>query len=209
MPTFIDEILLDIDWRLSELAKIKIIPIRYKFSPEHKDLQIRYSIPAIYALWEGYIKESLSTYSNYLNMLNIKRNDISLPLLAHQLDSLCDFNTPRVNFDSKQRITKIIDGCLKDVIIIRPNVPTKSNINFKVLNNILERFCIPSVNSKYESKLDKLLYFRNGIAHGEKSLSVDMSQMVEFIDLVENLMFDVVINIEIGQKEKSYQKDLS
>jgi hypothetical protein len=56
MPTFIDEIVADIDWRISELATIKSIPIKYSFRLDHKDIHIKYSIPAIYAIWEGFVK---------------------------------------------------------------------------------------------------------------------------------------------------------
>ncbi|MBK6345590.1 MAG: hypothetical protein IPF68_06575 [Bacteroidales bacterium] len=66
MATFIDEILADIDWRVSELATLKSIPIRYSFRPEHKELQIKYTIPAIYAIWEGFVKSCFVIYSNHL-----------------------------------------------------------------------------------------------------------------------------------------------
>jgi hypothetical protein len=206
MATFLEEILEDINWRIAELATIKSFPIKYNFSLNHKEIQIKYSIPAIYAIWEGFVKNCFITYSNHLNTLSIKRAEISFPLLTHFIDSECDFNNPRVNFDAKQKMVIKIDNLLTEVIRLRPNVPTESNVNFKVLKKILERFCISVVDDKYESGLKKLLFFRNSIAHGENSLVVDMDQMTEFIELIENLMLDIAINIESSEKNGTFRK---
>jgi len=206
MPTFIDEIVADIDWRISELATLKSIPIRYSFRPDHKEIHIKYSMPAIYALWEGFVKNCFVVYSNHLNSLSIRRDEISISLLTHQLDSECDFNSPRANFDSKQRIVALLDSLLAEVIIIKPNVPTESNVNFKVLNKILERFCIDKIDDKYENGLNKLLRFRNTIAHGENSIVVNMTHVTEFTTLIENLMLDIVINIDKNERTGSYKK---
>jgi hypothetical protein len=206
MVTFIDEILADIDWRVSQLATLKSIPIRYSFSPEHKELQIKYTVPAIYAIWEGFVKSSFIIYSNHLNTLSIGRSEIAMPLLTHQLDSECDFNNPRINFDSKQRMVSLLDSLLTDIVTIKPSVPTESNVNFKVLNKILERFCIDKVSDDYEQKLNKLLMFRNKIAHGENSISVNLTHVTEFISTVENLMLDIAINVEQNERVGTYKR---
>jgi hypothetical protein len=206
MVTFIDEILADIDWRVSQLATLKSIPIRYSFSPEHKELQIKYTVPAIYAIWEGFVKSSFIIYSNHLNTLSIGRSEIAMPLLTHQLDSECDFNNPRINFDSKQRMVSLLDSLLTDIVTIKPSVPTESNVNFKVLNKILERFCIDKVSDDYEQKLNKLLLFRNKIAHGENSISVNLTHVTEFISTVENLMLDIAINVEQNERVGTYKR---
>lgn len=207
MSTYLDEILADIEWRVSELAMIKSIPIKYSFRSDHKELHIKYSIPAIYAIWEGFIKSCFTIYSNHLNSLSLKRTEIATALLTHRIDSECDFNNPRQNFESKKRLVELIDNLLGDIIIIKPNVPTESNVNLKVLNKILERFCILKIEETYENGLNKLLLFRNTIAHGENSILVGMNHVTEFITLVENLMLDITINIESCEKNKSYRKN--
>ncbi len=206
MVTFIDEILADIDWKVSELAILKSIPIRYSFRPEHKELQVKYTIPAIYAIWEGFVKSCFVIYSNHLNSLSISRLEIAIPLLTHQIDSECDFNNPRISFDAKQKMVTLIDSLLTDIVTIKPSVPTESNINFKVLNKILERFCIDKVPDHYDSKLNKLLLFRNKVAHGDNSITVNMTHVTEFISTVENLMLDVAINVEQNEKVGTYKK---
>lgn len=206
MVTFVDEILADIDWRISELATIKSLPIKYSFRPDHKEVHIKYSIPAIYAIWEGFVKNCFTIYSNHLNTLGIKRTEISTALLTHQIDSECDFNNPRLNFDTKQKLVEQIDNLLTETIVIKPSVPTESNVNLKVLNKILERFCISKINDSYDRGLNKLLLFRNKIAHGENSITVNMTHVTEFVSLIENLMLDITINIESCERTKTYKK---
>jgi len=206
MVTFVDEILADIDWRISELATIKSLPIKYSFRPDHKEVHIKYSIPAIYAIWEGFVKNCFTIYSNHLNTLGIKRTEISTALLTHQIDSECDFNNPRVNCKTKQKLVEQIDNLLTETIVIKPSVPTESNVNLKVLNKILERFCISKINDSYDRGLNKLLLFRNKIAHGENSITVNMTHVTEFVSLIENLMLDITINIESCERTKTYKK---
>lgn len=204
MASYLDEILVDVNWRISEMANLKFIPFKYNFNKDHKEIHLKYSIPAIYSIWEGFVKNCFTIYSIHLNSLLIKRNEIAAPLLTHQLDSICNFNNPRVNFESKLKMVSIINSTLTDIIIIKSNVPTDSNVNFTILNKILERFCIENVDQSYEKKLNKLLLFRNKIAHGENSILVNMDVVIELIKTVEGLMYDVIINIENSEKQRLF-----
>jgi hypothetical protein len=206
MKIFVEEILADIEWRTSELATLKSIPIRYSFSPDHKDLHIKYSVPAIYSIWEGFVKNCFTIYSNHLNTLSLSRSEISYALLTHQIDSECDFNNSRVHFDTKKKLVESLDRLFQDTITIKPAIPTESNVNLKVLNRILERFCIIEIDSKYNSGLNKLLLFRNKIAHGENSIIVNMTHVTEFVSLIENLMLDVVIGVELCERAETFKK---
>ena len=63
MKLFVQEIMADIEWRLTELSSLKTIPIRYNFSVDHKHLHYKFSVPAIYSIWEGFVKNSLTGYT--------------------------------------------------------------------------------------------------------------------------------------------------
>lgn len=207
MKLFIQEIVADIDWRTGELSSIKAIPIQYSFSREHKDIHLKYSVPAIYSIWEGFVRNCFDKYANHLNSLNLQRSDIALELLTLQLDSACKFGDSRKNFESKMRLTEELNSLLQNRIEIKPNVPTESNVKFKVLNSILEKYCIqPLTNSNYEKGLNRLLMFRNKIAHGENSIIVTQQDINQFIDLIENLMLDVVIEVESHELSETYKK---
>jgi hypothetical protein len=205
MELFVTEILADIDWRIDELITIKTIPIRYNFSDDHKKVHYKYSVPAIYSLWEGFVKTTFETYTRHLNSKSIKRIEIAPELLTHVLDSACDFNTPRYSGNSKIRLTKLINNQLKDTITIPATIPTESNVNFKVLNKILGRYCITPINTSYERGMNKLLLFRNKVSHGDNAIRVDITNITEFIKLVEDLMLDVIISIEISCRTETYK----
>jgi hypothetical protein len=52
----------DIDWRVSELMTIKTFPLHYELSEHHKKFFLKYSVPSIYAVWEGFVKNSFRLY---------------------------------------------------------------------------------------------------------------------------------------------------
>jgi hypothetical protein len=205
MDAFISEIISDIDWRVAQMSTLKTIPIMYSFQPGHKLQHIKFSVPAVYALWEGFVKTTLETYIKEIKKLRVKRDDISLNLLTHTIDEICKLNNPRLNFDTKKRIVEELNSIFIDIIDISTSVPTGSNVNYDVISSLLNRFCINEIDkSKYEKKLDKLLLFRNKIAHGDNAILVTESTLTEFVSLVENLMLDIVINIQDSFTAKTY-----
>ena len=206
MSTFIDEIIADIDWRVSELASLKTIPIQYSFNSDHRKQHTKFAVPAVYSIWEGFVKTSLSIYVNHLSRLNLKRTDISINLLTHYIDTCCNLNNPRTNFESKRKVVESLDKLFINTITLTPDIPTESNVNYKVLTSILNRFCVACVDTKYEKGLNRLLQFRNTIAHGENAIRVEEKDLIEFIKLVEDLMTDIVINIEDSERKQTYKK---
>ena len=206
MANFIDEILDDIDWRVAEMATLKVIPIRYRFTATHEILHIKYSIPAIYAVWEGFVKTAFTIYTNHLSSLNLRRSEISLNLLTHHIDTFCQLQNPRTNFETKKRIVSDLDVLFMETINLVPEIPTESNVNYKALCSIHDRFCVDKIDEKYKKGLDRLLFFRNKIAHGENALRVEMKDVSGFIKLVEDLMIEVVINIQDCEQRATFKK---
>lgn len=206
MDRFVEEIVADIEWRISQMSSIKAIPVIYSFSANHKKQHFFISVPAVYALWEGFVKTSLTIYLSHLKKLRLKRDEIALNLLTHTIDEICKLNNPRQNFDTKKRIVEEIDAILTETIELSTNVPTGANVNFDVISSLLIRFCVEPLSGAYRAPLDKLLTFRNKIAHGENAIRVEEKDLHAFIDLVENLMLDVVINIEKSHGLASFRK---
>lgn len=83
--TFKEEIIADINWRVSELASLKTIPFRYNITESHKNILIKYTMPSIYSLWEGFIKSSFQSYIRELNNLNIPIQNTHINLLTHTI----------------------------------------------------------------------------------------------------------------------------
>ena len=85
---------------------------------------------------------------------------------------------------------------------------TASNLNYKVLKEILNVFEIDMVEfEKYESNLNTLVNIRNAIAHGENSIVLDSKKMEEKMECVTK-MIDLLLvkQVEYMENEK-YLKD--
>lgn len=205
---FIDHIKLDIEWRMSELASLKTIPVRYRLSNHHSELLIKYAIPSIYALWEGYVKKSFELYIDYINSLKLNSHDVHINLFTHSFsteDKLA-LENPRMSFLKKKEFVEFYQTKSKEKFTIPKKIPTKSNVDFDVINEILERFNLEKLPKDiYEAKLKKLLHFRNSIAHGEISIPIKNKNLSEFSMLINNLMVEIFERIENGKTNETYK----
>ena len=197
----------DINWRLGEISALKTIPFRYSFLSKDKDLLIKYAIPAIYSLWEGFVVTSFQLYVRELNQLTLKSKEISLILLTHAIDNneKLDLRRSLVQMKDKVEFVELLSQFIESPIHINPKIPTKSNVTFNTLNNILLRFGLATMPEKpFRKKLDKLLLFRNAISHGEKSLPTKVEHIEEFSNTVIDLMSETAIKISDGYRHKSF-----
>lgn len=205
---FIDEIKLDIEWRMSELASLKTIPLRYGLSKYHAELLTKYAIPSMYALWEGYVKKCFELYIDYINSLELDSSDIHLNLLTHSFsteDKLA-LENPRMSFIKKREFIEFYQTKTKEKFTISKKIPTKSNVDFEVINELLERFNLEKLPKNiYEKKLKKLLRFRNSIAHGEISIPVKNENLTEFSMLINELLVEIFERIENGSKGQTFK----
>lgn len=205
---FIDDIKLDIEWRMSELASLKTIPVRYRLSSHHSELLTKYAVPSIYALWEGFVKKSFELYIDYINSLELNSNEIHINLFTHSFsteDKLA-LENPRMSFTKKKEFIEFYQKKSKGKFTIPKKMPTKSNVDFEVINEILERFNLLKLPKEtYERKLKKLLRFRNSIAHGEISIPIKNDNLTEFSMLINDLMVEIFERIENGQTNETFK----
>ena len=204
MKLLLSEIQEDINWRISEIANIKTIPLRYNLLDSHKNTLTLYSVPSIYALWEGFLKNTFELLTNFINQIRIDINLIHPNLLTHAIENKCKLGNVRKHFEKKVNLVKLLSEVYNAPIHIEQGIPIESNANYKVTNNILERFNIQALDIHYKRPLDKLLLFRNKIAHGEKYI-IDEATFVELHDLVIDLidyMKNSIENFAIQQKYK-------
>ena len=205
---FVDEINSDIQWRMSELASLKTIPLRYNLLSHHKEMLIKYTIPSIYALCDGFVKNSFELYVREINKLNIPIEEVHINVITHTLSS-CEklyLENPRMNFISKKEFVEFYQSKISKPLNITTKIPTKSNVDFIVINDILTRFNLTLLPKVFERKLNKLLKFRNSIAHGETSLPVKMEDVTFFSQLVNDLMVEIITRLDEGYKKQTFKK---
>lgn len=200
---FLIDLELDIQWRISKVASIKTLPYRYKIRETDKQLIILFAIPMIYSIWEGFVVNTFTLFSRCLNSERRGWKELDENLLTHSIESetnifgLSDFNK------KKKTLGDLIDLLEGDAKITQ-KIPTKSNINYTVLNDILKRFNLKELNVNYKRKLNKLLLFRNAISHGDTSIPVSQDVIDELSMLVNELMYEVEDIIKDGLIENCH-----
>nr|WP_319396482.1 MAE_28990/MAE_18760 family HEPN-like nuclease [uncultured Desulfobacter sp.] len=210
MEPFLKEINEDIQWRMGELATIKTLPFRYSINEKHKNFLIQYLVPSCYSIWEGYVKQAFEIYTRKLNDLALSIDNISIQLVSHTLNS--NFQQISDGISNQRQVEKYVDRLLKftnDEFKISSKLPTRSNVNIDVINEILTRYNLKILPEKpYKSLLNKLLRYRNSIAHGDNSIPVLITNVEEFSMTIINLMHDISIRIEEGYLNKTYLREL-
>lgn len=206
--TTLNAIQADINWRMSELGSLKSIPLRYNLLPHHKDMIIKYTIPSLYSLWEGFVKNSFRKYIEEINSLNLPINSVHINLLVHSLTSSdkLRLENPRNSFKSKKEFTEFYFEVISQPFAISEIIPTRSNVNFEVINEILLLFNLELLPKKFEKPLSKLLLFRNSIAHGEVRIPVKIEDIEVFTQLLNDLMVEIILRIENGLNLKTFLK---
>ena len=204
--TFQEEILEDIMWRQSELALLKILPVKSKLQLSQRNAIIKYIVPCIYALWEGFVKNSFRLYVNEINREQLHVEKVHINLLTHTLtsDKKLTLENPRTNFNKKKEFIIHYQNSILRPLHINASLPTKSNINFEIINDLLTRFNLQLIDESYQKPLDKFLRFRNTGAHGDNSIPVNMDNIHDFSELVLDLMERLYDILNHGFITKSY-----
>jgi hypothetical protein len=192
---------------------------RYNLSKKHYEIFSIQSISMIYSIWEGFIQQAFQLYIDKINSLNIDCNKLGDEIrIFHIENSFKQFNSYPTNQKKKiEFYTNLENFFSKKQHIIFSHINTQSNVNFNVLNMILESFCLipfeeywknykhPKPNLKESIKT--LVNYRNGIAHGGDINSEE--KITQFVyskhrTLILDLMYEIRNKMIQGIENESY-----
>lgn len=190
----------------TKIYQAQTLPIRYEMSESDKRFLILLSVLSIYASWEGFFKDSLSIYLQDLNMMRLTYDQLSDSYLAHQTDEVCEFKKTIANFDTIKSISvKIRSQLTENVVFNVKSISVSSNLNLKIANSVLRRFSLAELDEgKYKNNLDRLIFFRNRVAHGDESIPISFDELSRFSTLIQDLAVDVIGSILTGYEKKVY-----
>jgi MAE_28990/MAE_18760-like HEPN len=164
---FVNQISQSVDRRREQITKIRRI-VKDQDQTMLKEISILMSLPILYANWEGFVKESLLIYLEYIKAQNLECKELRPALIAYALNK--DFNRLKGN-QNTDTLVSVTESFLK--IIENPfgiaelSVDTKSNLKWKVLIDICDKLSIDiSSMSSFKRKINSLVEKRNSIAHG-------------------------------------------
>ena len=204
--TIQEEIYSDIDWRNGELAEFKVILHKVKLTDSQRKTYMRYIVPAIYALWEGFIKNSLELYCKEINNAGVPITALHENLLTHAIVSVdkLALDRARTQFNTQRDFSKFICEYIGQPFPTISKLPLKSNVKGEVMADLFNRFNLGGIDNVFRKKLDKLLLFRNTIAHGDNSIPVKEENIDEFTQLLQDLMILVFDRIDYAIKNRTY-----
>lgn len=195
----------EVTWRVDEISIVKTIPFLYNFSEQQRTTLKKHTIPIFYSLWEGFVVDSLAIYAREINQLKLRKNQICVSLLTHSVDGKLKLRSVRNEFDRQIVFVQEMNTLLDGEIEIPVDVPTESNVNYRVMNGLLSRFnlsLLPEV--PYKKQLDKLLLFRNKLSHGEYTLPINQLVLDEMSNIVISCIHEVAHKIVDGYRKTSF-----
>ncbi|MGO3420950.1 MAG: MAE_28990/MAE_18760 family HEPN-like nuclease [Pseudoalteromonas distincta] len=174
MHDLIEEIQEENRWRDGELAI-------FKLNPQQVDIKLwnRMCVSMIYAHWEGYVVNSLKLLIDHLNGLDLLPNEVPTQLVVLGLDKSYNTLSGKQSFGQRIDFTNRFKELYKKVLKFKKEVDTKSNLNSKVLSELCTIFGFNFESFKdVTSDIDRVVTYRNRIAHGENSI-VPISEGIE------------------------------
>lgn len=187
------------DWRIAELSKIKLLfrKIKEMEISEYLNVYLKMTIPMIYAHWEGYCVASFKILGDYIKRKGVDAKAVTFNILTYANKKSYDKLKGKSSFRHKIEFTELFIDILNDKITSLGKLDTKSNLNYKVLQEILQILGMDECDFReYEADLNELVNLRNAIAHGENSRMIDFEKMIDNIILVTELI-DVMLLKEI------------
>ena len=205
MSDFEETINSDLNWRLGEIAILKSLTVQSHLSEKKKSIARKYSIPALYAVWEGYIVNSFKEYVKIINSERLNFSDLHDSIATKHLFSLLSLHQPPQNFEKRKQLVRRIQTVLSGPIQLPLEIDTSSNVDYAELQNICNRYAVNADQlGKYKALLNKFLNYRNRIAHGDNSVAVAPEHITEFSQTVVSLMSDMTEILTVHATEKKY-----
>lgn len=150
------------------------------------------AVPMIYAHWEGYIKEVLQLYIEFLEDLALPQRDVSAALLAYAWSGSFRKLKDNLSHAKQVEITQRLIASLNEVLVFEKTerrIDTRSNLYFDVLEELAQCLCLDiSPLKTAKRKLDALVNRRNQIAHGGREQTLTLLDVEEHRELVLDLM---------------------
>ena len=210
--TLLEELCNQRDWHVSEIACYKSIPHRYA-NPLFNNIKTTYwkmCVPMIYAHWESYVISSFRIICDYINDLQIKYSDINNAIAILSNKTRFSYLSGNIDRGKQARFYSEFVLAYGSSVYLESNtcVTAKSNLNFKQLSMIFNDFGIqmPQSIEKKKIVIEKMVTYRNKIAHGENSVTVQESDILMFANCTVELIDEIILIIKAYLENESYLK---
>lgn len=203
----------DLDWRLAELAALKLQAARAPSESILQNALLRSLVAMLYAHYEGYCKSAIRIYLREVKVSGIKRADCKERLVTFSLQKTFREAKSYTTDQCWEFYTKILDQMLQDGLDYDVDkhaeiaLVGESNMYPADLKANLEYACLPQTEvDNHEQLLKSLVGRRNGIAHGRKMLVTNLAAFEELENAATSAMYDITYSIIASLENEDYRK---
>lgn len=216
----------ELTWRIDEFYFFKNQLSKIEKESD-RDRYRKSLVVMLYSYYEGFCKSGFKVYVNAINSEKLPRSEVNIFIRTVSLnDIFLEYgNESQKDIRFKKRLPedKKLHKYSRQITFLEQfsiflneivNIPdevvdTESNLNPIVLKKILYRLGFPFENIELlENTINKLLNYRNGIAHGSHKIGINEQAYKELEEDVINLMQSVrkiiidAIQYDLFLKEK-------
>lgn len=209
MHPLTEEIIASKEWRVRELETLKKIGIiaLNTYSLREKQQYYRMCIPYIYAHWEGFVVESFKSLIAYLNNEHLDKKTVVNKLYTFSLQNVLKPLAGKQSFEqSYQFVEKFVEDFDKELYIDPSLLTANSNLNYKQLTIILNKFGMDNNLQDYKPEINQLVNQRNSIAHGENGIIIEKDHVSNKIAVLQEIFDLIILEFENYLSQKLYLK---
>lgn len=186
----------DLDWREAEIASMRLLLSSAGHTNGQKKALLRAAWALLYAHYEGFCKNTLTTFYDAISSSGINCNNLPHSTKLFALSNGLRRLKNRTNEELLVEIVNFNSSRLSGSPQF-PDVETKSNLWPSVLLDLLKAADVNvEMVSEHATKLKTLVSRRNQIAHGENSIIAEVAYYYTYEAAVYDVMYDLAIQID-------------
>lgn len=198
----------DIDWRMSELATLKLQFAGAKSGSVVESAGLRAIWTMLYAHYEGFCKYALDAYLDHLEIIGPLRSDVREDVAQFSLENA--FRILRGNMKSPE-IWDFVFANMPVEMTSALKFDVRLETNSNLYPGLLEGNCaliglvIPSLQDNF-AKLRTLVGRRNEIAHGQRNFIKNLEEYAKYESAVVDVMYELAFAIITSEASNDYLK---
>lgn len=200
-----DQLGADLAWRKKEISTLTfLLDLAER---DQKSVITRAALAMIYAHWEGFVRTAAEYYLTFVATRRIPYRELRPCFAVATFRRKVNSATSSRAVLSYVSLMEFLLSELDEPSDIPTTVDTQSNLSFAIFAEILSLIGLDP--SGYDSKRhlidEKLVYYRNNIAHG-RSMNPDESDFEELKENVVRILDDLRGQIEEAATSALYRK---
>lgn len=190
-----------LDRRRLEITRIKQVVLVAK-ETLYEATATSMAIPALYAHWEGFVKEALTLYLEYVEARGLTPVQANPSIFAFSLREHARRLQGNQSIERlREFATWTLEAISSPIVFRNKQLETRSNLRFEVLEDLCEYLGIDTCEMQHcKIKLDSLVHRRNNLSHGGRQEKISIATIEDYalfvIDIMEALESILLRSVE-------------